>query len=167
MICRFGGRGEVKGSFEYPVSIEHNSKNEIMVLDRDRNNVQIFSPTVFIENVRDAIVAYNGGNYEKSGLYIEKILKRNATYSLAFVMKGKIYYKQGEWEKSMELFQKAYAYDLYSKAFSEYRNVVYRKYFVFIVLGAAAAIVMLLLIIFKLSRYALKYIYEGYLHGND
>ena len=167
MICRFGGRGDVRGSFEYPVAISVNSKGELLVLDRDRNNVQIFESTVFADQIHASLIAYDEGRYDDAETYIDGILARNATYSLAFILKGKILYKQGAWKESMELFRKAKDYTLYSEAFAEYRNVIYREYFVPIVLVILVLAAALLLLVFRVSRCAIKYIYEEYGHGND
>ncbi len=167
MICRFGGRGDVMGSFEYPVSVATDSEGLLYVLDRDYNTIQCLRPTVFIQSIHDAQTAYEQGQYDQATVYVDQVLAENATYVPAILLKGKLYYKEGEWEKSMEMFEKADQYEGYSDAFSEYRSIRYRQYFVPIIIGAALLLTLVVVGAFRLSKQARKYIYEGTTHGHD
>ena len=139
-LCVFGGRGETRGQFEYPVAITNDSNGNLYVLDRDRNNIQVFRRTKFMELVHQAVELYYQGEYLKAVEPWEEALNINSTYFLAYSQIGKALYKQGRWKESMDSYFKAEDKEGYSNAFTEYRHDIYRSNFGWIVLIIAIAV---------------------------
>lgn len=156
MLVAFGGQGSKKGTFSRPSSIAVDSKGNLYILDATYNNLQVFEPTEFIKNVHAATSAYNDGDYTGSYELWRKVLATDENYDLAHVGIARTYYKQGEYELSMQEAQLVGDRDVYTMAFDEYKYVVLRKYFVQILLIAAAIIAAVVILLRLFVRYAKK-----------
>ena len=66
LLAVFGGQGDVKSRFEYPVSIVTDKAGKVYVLDRDRNNIQIFQPTRFADLIHQASQLHFNGRYQEA-----------------------------------------------------------------------------------------------------
>ena len=63
LLTMFGGKGEENGKFGYPISIETDPEGNLYILDKDRNNIQVFRPTHFAQLVHAASEFYVDGHY--------------------------------------------------------------------------------------------------------
>src|SRR5690606_13462647 len=61
LLTMFGGKGEENGKFGYPISIETDPEGNLYILDKDRNNIQVFRPTYFAQLVHAASELYVDG----------------------------------------------------------------------------------------------------------
>ncbi|HEY0827385.1 MAG TPA: YIP1 family protein [Bacilli bacterium] len=142
MLFAFGSNGSGNGLTGSPSSIEVDSKGNLYVLDALRNQIQVFKPTPFTELIHKANVFYNEGQYEKSFLPWQEVLKLDNYYELALEAMGQTRLRQDRYEEAMGYFKQAYDKQGYSDAFYEYRRLLVRNNFEFvatpILIGLAA-----------------------------
>lgn len=128
LLYIFGKIGNQVGTFETPVSIAMMGE-KILVLDKGYNNLVIFKPTTFGENVNKAVMYYNIGDEEKSAEYWEKVLRLDANYEIAYVGIGKSLLAEGKNEEALTYFESGNSKLYYSKAFKRHRQDVLRENF--------------------------------------
>src|SRR5690606_27214750 len=100
LLTMFGGRGEENGKFGFPTSIETDEEGLLYILDKDRNNIQVFRPTYFAQLVHEASGLYVEGHYALAEGPWREALKLNTNYNLAHRGIGKAYDKLGLWEEA-------------------------------------------------------------------
>lgn len=166
MLVAFGGRGSKTGTFGRLAAIDVDSKGNLLILDAANANIQVFEPTEFIQMVHEATSSYNNGDYAGSYELWRKVLATDENYDLAHVGIARTYYKQGEYQLSMEESKLVGNRDVYTMAFDEYKFVVLRKYFVQILLIAAAIIAAVIILLRLFVKYAKKG-YWNYLEQKD
>jgi len=147
-LCVFGGLGTWKGTFSLPTSIAVDSEGRIYVLDRNLNNIQVFTPTKFINTVKKAVTLYKDGLYEETKELWETVISIDANYSLAHKGIGKVLIKEEKFKQAMEEYRQVEDKEGYSQAFGEYRHDMFRDNFTWVVL-TTAVIIALIIIIFK------------------
>jgi DNA-binding beta-propeller fold protein YncE len=156
MLVAFGGLGEKKGTFSRSSSIEVDSKGRIYVLDQINNNIQIFEPTEFIQNIHDATSTYNNGNYQESYELWKKVLATDENYDLAHIGIARALYKQGKYKEAMKEAKIVGDRDTYTMAFDEYKYEVLRAHFLPIVLLALAIVIAVIFLIKMFAKKANK-----------
>ncbi len=166
MLVAFGGLGEKAGTFTRPSAIDVDSKGNLYILDRINCNVQVFEPTEFIQLVHEATSTYNNGRYTEAYDLWSQVLKINENYDLAHIGIARTYYKQGEYQLSMEESKLVGNRDVYTMAFDEYKYVVLREYFVPIILLACAIIAAFVFLVVVLVKYSKK-AYWSYMREKD
>jgi len=129
LLLMFGGKGEEKGYFGYPTSIVGDSDGYLYILDKDRNNVQVFRPTQFAELVHSASELYVDGRYEEAAGPWREVIKYNTNYSLAWSGIGKAYMKLEEYDNALRAYHYARNRDGYSEAFGQLRHAWVRANF--------------------------------------
>lgn len=125
LIFVFGGRDDGKGRkglFVNPTGIAVNSHSEIFVVDKERNNIQIFKSTEFADRVHKALELYKEGFYVDSEEPWRKVLQMNNLFDLAHKGLGESYYKQQRYDEALEQYMVANYRKGYSNAFWEIRN---------------------------------------------
>ncbi|HHY83481.1 MAG TPA: hypothetical protein GX505_12525 [Clostridiales bacterium] len=145
LLTVFGGIGAVKGKFESPSSLVVDRDGNIYVLDRGRNNIQVFAPTKFIRDVHEAVMLYANGDYAEALVKWEEVLKTDANYTLAHRGIAKALYKDEEYLRAMEEYRIGDDQEGYSLAFEEYRHEFFRGSFGLLVL----AFILLIYILYK------------------
>ncbi|MCR5823847.1 MAG: SMP-30/gluconolactonase/LRE family protein [Lachnospiraceae bacterium] len=158
MLVAFGGLGEKKGTFSRSSSIEVDSKGRIYILDQINNNIQIFEPTEFIQNIHAATSTYNDGDYQASYDLWVKVLATDENYDLAHMGIARALYKQGRYKEAMKEAKLVGDRDTYTMAFDEYKYEVLRAHFFPIVL---LAFVIIIAVIFLIKTFA-KAAHKGY-----
>ncbi|HCA28808.1 MAG TPA: hypothetical protein DEP23_04135 [Ruminococcaceae bacterium] len=116
------------GGFRTPNSIAQ-SGSYLYVLDSGTRTITVFRRTEFGENISQAIMWQESGDYHKSAELWNMVLTQNANYDQAYSGLGKAAYRDGEYEKAMELFELGYNKDWYSRAYVEYRKKVVADWF--------------------------------------
>jgi DNA-binding beta-propeller fold protein YncE len=154
LLAVFGGHGEVKGNFEYPSSIVVDTQGRIYVLDRDRNNIQVFEPTRFAELIHEASQLYFNGRYEEALKPWREVLKIDENYPLAHRGVAKALMKEEKWSEAMKEFKLAEDQEGYSLAFTEYRHELIREYFGWVLLGIVIFAYLVYLAVRKLRNAA-------------
>jgi len=128
LLYIFGKLGNQVGTFDTPVAIDRLGEN-IIVLDKGYNNLVVFEPTAFGENVNQAVMHYNLGDEEKSAAYWREVLRLDANYEVAYVGIGKSLLAEGENKEALTYFENGNSKLYYSKAFKRYRKDVLRDNF--------------------------------------
>lgn len=124
LLFSFGGSdmGDQRiGLLKNPSGIAVDSSGFLYILDKDRNNIQVYKPTDF------AILVHNALNLFHEGLYIEsqnlwgKVLKLNSSFDLAHKAMGKAYFKQQKYKEALIEYRLANDKQGYSEAYWEIR----------------------------------------------
>ncbi|WP_219834093.1 NHL repeat-containing protein [Paenibacillus sp. R14(2021)] len=152
LLAVFGGQGDVKSRFEYPTSIVVDKAGKIYVLDRDRNNIQVFQPTRFAELIHQASQLHFNGRYQEALVPWKEVLKIDENYPLAHRGVAKALMKEERWKDAMKEFKLGEDQDGYSKAFAEYRHDIMRKYLGWLLIGAALIVYAIYLIVKGMIR---------------
>jgi hypothetical protein len=125
LLFTFGAPDDGKsriGLFLNAVGISVDSKERIYVIDKERNNIQIFEPTEFALQVHKSLEFYNEGFYVKSQGPWTQVLRKNNLFDLAHKGLGDAYYKQQMYEPALGEYVIANDKEGYSNAFWEVRN---------------------------------------------
>ena len=141
LLCVFGGKGYQKGSFTSPVSIESDTKNNLLILDAGKNTVTVMEQTFYGQMIRNANRLYNEGRYEESIEPWQEVLRMNANYTQAYVGMGKAYMSMADYETAMEYFELGDAKAEYAEAKALLRERKIRENFALI-----AAVVVILMV---------------------
>ncbi|MFC4811374.1 SMP-30/gluconolactonase/LRE family protein [Paenibacillus sp. GCM10023250] len=152
LLAVFGGQGDVKSRFEYPISIVTDKAGKVYVLDRDRGNIQIFKPTRFADLIHQASQLHYNGRYEEALTPWKQVLAIDENYPLAHRGVAKALMKEEKWKDAMKEFKLGEDQDGYSKAFAEYRHEMMRKYLGWLVVAAALIVYAVYLLVKGLIR---------------
>lgn len=142
LLSVFGSSGDVDGSFINPCSLVSDEEGRLFVLDKGKNNIQIFSPTSFTKKIYAAVEQYQLGDYEKAKTIWQEVLGICENYQMANIGIAKATFKQENWTEAMEQYKLASDRKGYSEAYAEYRHSFIRTYFL-PVCGAAVLLVAL------------------------
>ena len=153
LLTAFGGSGKTKGYFDSVTSVVQNRKGEILVLDGSRNNIQVFSPTDFMNKIYAAIRAYEAGLYDRAKLGWQEVLDIDSSYTVALNGLGNVLYKKKDYTASMECFEKAENRADYSKAFARNMKEYIKDEFVFVFCLGLALIAILVFIVIKIPDF--------------
>jgi len=125
LLFAFGAPDDGKsriGLFVSAVGIAVNSKNRVYVLDKERNNLQVFEPTEFTQQVHQALQLYKEGYYVKSQQPWTEVLRKNNLFDLAHKGLADAYFKQQRYDEALDEYVIAGDRLGYSNAFWEIRN---------------------------------------------
>ncbi|WP_139904780.1 YIP1 family protein [Clostridium thermarum] len=125
LIFSFGGRAistERNGLFTVGAGIAVDKDNYIYVLDKERNVVQVFYPTVFAEMIHEAISLFEIGKYLESKDLWQQILQLSGTSKIAYDGLGKAYFQENDYKQAAENFRLAQNREDYSESYWEIRN---------------------------------------------
>lgn len=154
LLVVFGGIGNKKGQFIMPSSLAVDENGQVYVLDSLRNNIQVFTPTKFIQTVHQAVLAHENGEYNKAKSLWEEVLKVDASYSLAHRGIAKALMKEKRWEEAMKEYKEAGDMAGYSEAFVRYRLEFIRDNFVIVFFIVIAGVVGIYFIFISLKKRA-------------
>ena len=137
LLFTFGNKGSDRGDFNQPVSIAR-SGEKYLIVDSSKKCVMVYRPTVYAQQVKEAMAYYSDGKYiESVGLW-ENVLKKNSNYMLAYKSIGKAYLQQGDYQNAIYYFKNADDKAGYSSAYAEYRKEFIRKNILLIMIGILA-----------------------------
>lgn len=128
LLFIFGGKGVQRGTFQSPVAID-TLGNDLLVLDSQKANITVYSPTKFGAQVHKAVRDYNDGQYARSVELWQEILKQDHNYTIGYVSIGKALLADNRYREAAEYFQLGNDRQGNSEAFSSYRNRVIQKFF--------------------------------------
>ena len=141
LISAFGALGGYKGTFTAPEAIAV-SGSDILVLDKMKASVTVFSQTETGKNVHEALALYNEGRYEQAIVPWEKVLEDNPNFELAYTGIGSALYNKQQYREAMDYFKKGRDSTRYSEAFREYRIELMRVNLVYIFIAAGLLILL-------------------------
>lgn len=125
LLFMFGGkdsRSYQRGLFNTPVGIVVDEHYNLYVLDRAKNELQVFMPTAFSAIVHEAVDLYQKGFYLESKTPWEDVLSMNSMFDLAYKGIGHAYYKAELYEEALDAYELAGYKKGYSDAYWEIRN---------------------------------------------
>lgn len=114
------------GTLRNPTAIER-YQDFIYVLDKDKNVIVVYETTSFARQVHDGIRLYMDGYYLEAKPYFEKVLDFNGSFIMAYQAIADAYYKQGDFEKTLESYKYAEDRSGYSQAYWEMRNFTLQR----------------------------------------
>ena len=155
-ITVFGGIGTTRGYFQNPSAIDLDEAGNLYVLDRNMNNIQVFAPTEFLNTVEQANQYYFSGDYAASLTEWQKVVKINPDYPLAATRIGKIYYKNEQYDLSLDSYFNGDDMTGYSETFGELRHLFMRNHMGIIVVAALVLLLGLSLGFKKLKKHVNK-----------
>lgn len=145
LLWAFGTKGNTDGAFTAAISIEHMGY-DILVLDRLKNTITVFTPTEYGRTIYLATEKYLNGEYDESANLWREVLKMNANYPLAFRGIGRAVLRQDKYEEAMNYFKLAHDRENYGRAFKLYRKEWIDKNFWWIILIVAALLIIPLIV---------------------
>ena len=156
LLFIMGGSGDQLGLFLSAAAIESHD-NHLYVLDSRKNNITIFTRTVFGEIVTEAANLYNDGLYEESLEPWQNVLKYDGNYRRAYIGIGNALYNKYQYKEAMEYFEISISRVRYNRAFEGYRDQWLKENYV----GAIIVIILIivLLVVYNKLRKRGKIVY--------
>lgn len=151
----FGGKGDSKATFNVISSIVIGKNNMLVTLDSALGRIQVFEPTEFINTIHIAISLFADGKYEESYNLWQQVSNKNAGYSLARKMIGKIEFKNADYGSAKAEFYQGEDQENYGKAFEKIRYLYFKENFGFVV-AVIAVIMTVAILLIKYSRGFIK-----------
>lgn len=155
LLTMFGGKGEENGKFGFPSSIETDPDGLLYILDKDRNNIQVFRPTHFAQLVHYASELYVEGHYDQAEAPWREALSINTNYNLAHSGIGKAFDKLGRWEEALMEYRFGQDREGYSVVFAKLRHEWMRDNFGLAILLMVVTVVAIYYLI-RFFRYILN-----------
>lgn len=156
LLFIMGGSGDQLGLFQSAAAVE-SYDNHLYVLDSRKNNITIFTRTVFGEIVTEAANLYNDGLYEESLEPWQNVLKYDGNYRRAYIGIGNALYNKYEYKEAMDYFEISISRGRYNRAFEGYRDQWLKENYV----GAIIVIILIivLLVVYNKLRKRGKIVY--------
>lgn len=104
-------------------AIQVDSNDRIYVLDSDKKQIIIYTPTEFTNHLHEALYLFSKGLYTQSKEPLEEVLRMNNLFDYANMAMGKTLFKEENYEASLEYARLAKDGETYSDSFWEIRNV--------------------------------------------
>ncbi len=149
LLYAFGGKGTQLGVFNTPVAVEM-AGDKLLVLDRGKNNVVVFKPTLFGSSVHKATTLRYDGNDAEAVAIWRDVLRMNSNYDIAYLGIGKSLLMEQRNKEAMEYFELGMQRKYYSIAFKRYRREVLQEHFGGIMTGALTLV--LAFVAYRLTR---------------
>lgn len=156
LLFIMGGSGDQLGLFQSAAAIESHD-DHLYVLDSRKNNITIFTRTVFGEIVTEAANLYNDGLYEESLEPWQNVLKYDGNYRRAYIGIGNALYNKYQYREAMDYFEISISRGRYNRAFEGYRDQWLKENYV----GAIIVIILIivLLVVYNKLRKRGKIVY--------
>jgi tetratricopeptide (TPR) repeat protein len=103
------------------IQTDHNDR--IYVLDSDKKQVIIYTPTEFTNHLHEALYLFSKGRYTESKEPLDEVLRMNNLFDYANMAMGKTLFKEENYQESIEYARLSKDYETYSDSFWEIRNV--------------------------------------------
>lgn len=178
LLYAFGVNSQQKGAFSNASAIEYipstdNSYGMLAVTDSLKGTVTVLKETDFSCRIRSALTLYNLGSYEEAEEAWNDVRNISSGYTLATIGLAKIDLQRKDYGSAMKQLEVIREHELYSNAFSYWRDDFVRDNFILLLLGAAAVIAIIIIIRKALhtKKGIIKRIYnsqicEGYRYGS-
>lgn len=147
LLYAFGGRGTQLGLFNTPVAVEMIG-DKLAVLDRGKNNIVVFRPSLFGSAVHKATNLHYNGNGADAVEVWKEVLRMNSNYDFAYLGIGKSLLMEKKNKEAMEYFKLGMQRKYYTVAFKRYRREVMQEHF-----GTFMTVMLALVIIFFSLRF--------------
>jgi hypothetical protein len=151
LLYAFGGRGTQLGLFNTPVAVEMVG-DKLTVLDRGKNSIVVFSPSLFGVTVHKATSLHYNGNGADAVEAWRNVLRLNSNYDFAYLGIGKSLLMEKKNKEAMEYFKLGTQRDYYTVAFKRYRREVMQEHF-----GTFMSVMLTLVIVFFSLRFVKRW----------
>ncbi len=111
-------------------AISVDDEDRIYILDADKAQIQVYSPTEFTVLLHEALNLYSDGRYTESKEPLTEVLEMNALFDYANKAMGRAYFQEENYEMAKYYARIAKDYQGYSDASWEIRNLLLKKYIV-------------------------------------
>jgi len=128
LLYAFGGRGTQLGLFNTPVAVEMVG-DKLVVLDRGKNSIIVYTPTLFGNSVHSATSLHYDGNGADAVEQWREVLRMNSNYDFAYLGIGKSLLMEKKNKEAMEYFKLGIHRQYYTIAFKRYRREVMQEHF--------------------------------------
>jgi hypothetical protein len=146
-----GQLGTQVGTFKTPVAVEALG-DQMLVLDRGRNQINVLSPTEYGKLVNLATSLHDQGKDKEAAPVWNDILKLNGNNETAYIGLGKALLKEHDNKAAMKQFKLGMNRKYYSIAFKRYRKEFIREN-----LGTFITWAVILLLIYTVFRLVRRY----------
>ncbi len=151
LLYAFGDMGSQKGNLRRVVGLTYDKEGKLLILDGETSSFTVYKRTEYGDLLISAIKHNNDRQYDLAEDDWKAILQRNNNFDAAYIGLGNAYYRQGDWNGAMEMYEAAYDIDGYSTAFQMIRKEWVDQYFIIVPI-VAVAIVILYVLIFKAAH---------------
>lgn len=142
LFCGMDDGTQRIGLFSSISAMALDENGRLYVLDDGKNEIQIFAPTEFSNNVHAALDLYQKGKYLQSREPWENVLRMNNMFDYANRGIGFAYYKSEDYIKSMNSFKLANDKSGYSDAYAEHRNILIRDNTIWVIYAVLILFIM-------------------------
>lgn len=156
LLYIFGDKGDQLGNIQNITAVDYHGTN-IMALDGTSKKITIYKRTEYGDLLAQALINNKQRLYDESKNDWTNILQRNSNFDMSYVGIGKCYYREGEWEKAMDMYKYAYDTANYSDAYHELRKEALSK----IIILIPIVVIIACLLISKFLKYAATKNAEG------
>ncbi len=161
LLFMFGGRDDGRqriGLCNKVEAIAVDVSDRIYLLDSDKRQVHIFTPTEFTNLLHEALYLFSKGRYTESKEPLEKVLQMNSMFDYANQAMGHAYLQEENYTEALRYFKLAKSADGYSDAFWEVRNIWIRNY---LVLAVAVIVILAVALSLYKKRQLVRYGVDG------
>lgn len=144
LLYMFGYRGRGHGQVARGIAIDHIGL-DLVVIDDERGQILVFEPTEYTKMIWKATEHYNKGEYLEEEAVWREVLKLNANYDLAYTGIGRSLLLQEEFADAMYYFKLGNNRSGYSRAYQEYRAILLKQNFSYVMTAIAAIIILMML----------------------
>lgn len=146
LICIFGTKNSTsdqRGTLMNPNAVETLGDN-VYVIDGSKNDITVFTKTAFGTYLHNAFELYDEGRYTDAKADWEQVIKRDGSYTMAYIGLGKAALNEEEYSKALDYFKTAYDQDDYDKAYKYARENFLRENFMVIIIVILALVILLI-----------------------
>ncbi len=151
LLYVFGDMGSQLGNLRRIVGVTYDSNGKLLVLDGETSSFTVYKRTEYGDLLITAIRHNNERRYDLAEADWQDILQRNNNFDAAYIGLGDAYYRRGQWEAAMEMYEAAYDLDGYSDAFHMIRKEWVEDYFIWIPI-VVVAVCLLYMFVFKYAH---------------
>lgn len=151
LLYVFGGKGLQVGNLLEPVALDVMSDERILILDKGRNILTVYSPTPYATAIHLALRFYQAGMYDQSTEIWMNVLALNSNYDPAYRGIARARLQAEDYEGAMRYAVLGYDRKTYSKAFRNLRELAIEQHF-----GKAALVVIAVIAAILIGRRALE-----------
>ncbi|MBQ7278652.1 MAG: YIP1 family protein [Clostridia bacterium] len=125
LLYVFGGKDDGSqriGLSTMVTAIQADKQDRLYLLDVDKAQIQVYTPTEFTSLLHEALYLYSKGLYTESKAPLEKVLQMNSMFDYANRAMGRAYFQEENYNMALKYARLAKDYEGYSDAYWEIRN---------------------------------------------
>ncbi len=145
LLFAFGDNTSMLGSVTTVKAVDYQG-TKMLVLDSSQACFVVYERTEYGDILLEAIAAQNSLDYDYAISCWKKVLQHNSNFDAAYVGIGQAYYRNGDYQESLEYFTHAYDTTNWSNSYKEARKDWMSKGLIPVLVG----IIVLLVVVSKL-----------------